>query len=84
MNRIAVARELVKLAKELVSWRSVQGDPYWMTVKYPAQCHKCHKPINKGEKAFYYPKTRSMYGETCGHGQEAEEDFRSHSEMDIF
>jgi len=73
-----------KIARELLAWRSVSGDPFWLTVKYPSECHKCHKPISKGERAFYYPRDRHLYGEKCGHGEEAEADFRTHSEMDTF
>jgi hypothetical protein len=87
MNRIALAQELVRLARELTAWgyrRTVSGDPYWITIKYPGHCHKCHAPIERGERAFYYPKGRYLFGEKCGHGAEAEGDFLTHSEMDVF
>lgn len=58
------------------------GDPYWLTLKYPGHCDKCHKPLARGERAYYYPRTRTMFGEACGHGQEAEQDFHSQVEME--
>jgi hypothetical protein len=83
---VVVAGELLKIAKELTAYhfRSVPGDPRWITVKYSGHCHKCHKPIEKGEQAFYYPKGHYLFGEKCGCGKAAENDFTSHSEMDVF
>ena len=81
------ARITERVAKELFAWgsrRTVSGDPYWMTVRYPGHCHKCHAPIERGEQAFFYPKGRYLFGEKCGHGKEAEDDFLTHSEMDTF
>lgn len=52
-----------------------QGDPRWIDVKYPKVCAKsgCNKTIKVGERAFYYPNSKSLFCET--HGQEAEADF---------
>jgi hypothetical protein len=55
--------------------RRYRGDPHWITVRYPAECAKCGAKIEKGDEAFYYPKTKSLFGEKCGHGKEAEQDF---------
>ena len=75
-----MARDLSRIAEKVV--RSYfrprthyRGDPHWITVRYPATCAKCGAPIAKGEEAFYYPKTKSLFGKKCGHGQEAEQDF---------
>jgi len=87
MNRIAVAKELVNIARKLTdrgNRRAVSGDPYWINVRYPSHCHKCRSTIKKGERAFYYPRGRYLFGEKCGHGAEAERDFLTHSEMDVF
>ena len=35
------------------------GDPYWMTAKYPGKA-KDGTPIKKGDKVFYYPRTKTM------------------------
>lgn len=81
MNRMAC--DLLRLARQ---FQGVYGDPYWITVRYPAVCsHKgCGKPIRKGERAFFYPKGKHLLGETCGHGKEAEADFLDHSAMDVW
>lgn len=62
--------------------KTYSGDPYWLTLKYPGYCNKCHKALARGERAYYYPRTRSMFGESCGHGQEAEQDFHNQVEME--
>ena len=56
-----------------------QGDPYWMTVKFASRCAKtkCDATIHKGDRAFCYPRQRAVYGEVCGHGDEASRDFES-------
>jgi hypothetical protein len=80
-----VAYELVKVAKEVMGYgyhKTYGGDPYWLNLKYPGHCDKCHKPLARGERAYYYPRTRTMFGESCGHGQEAEQDFHSQVEME--
>lgn len=35
------------------------GDPYWMTAKYPGKA-KDGTPIKKGDRVFYYPRTKTM------------------------
>jgi DNA-binding ferritin-like protein len=35
------------------------GDPYWMVAKYPGRDHKGN-PFKKGERVFYYPKSKSI------------------------
>src|SRR6266851_5761862 len=35
-------------------------------------------PINAGNRAFYYPGDRALYGSDCGHGEKAERDFAAH------
>ena len=55
---------------------SYAGDPKWITVRYSGECRKCRRTIKRGEEAFYYPRTKSLYckGE-CGDA--AERDFES-------
>ena len=57
--------------------RKFKCDPTWITVRYPARCAKsgCAVPITPGERAFYYPEDRTLYGSRCGHGEEAARDF---------
>ena len=35
-------------------------------------------PIRAGDRAFYYPSDRALYGSGCGHGEKAERDFAAH------
>jgi len=55
-------------------------DPKWIIARYPAKCAKpdCEVPITPGERAFYYPEDRTLYGSRCGHGEEAARDFNAH------
>jgi hypothetical protein len=39
--------------------QAAYGDPYWMTAKYPGK-DKDGKPFKKGEKVFYYPRTKTI------------------------
>ena len=50
-----------------------KADPNWITVRYPARCAEpnCQTEINSGERAFYYPNDKSLYGTRCGHGEKA-------------
>ena len=58
----------------------VQCDPKWITVRYPAKCVEpnCQTEINSGERAFYYPGDKAVYGSRCGHGEKADRDFDAH------
>ena len=38
----------------------------------------CQAEINFGERAFYYPGDKAVYGTRCGHGEKAEHDFNAH------
>jgi hypothetical protein len=60
--------------------RRFKCDPRWITARYPANCAKpgCTTPITPGERAFYYPEDRDLYGLRCGHGEEAARDFAAH------
>ena len=44
------------------------GDPYWTTAKFTSRCRRCKVVINKGEKIFYYPRTKDVFcsGDGCG------------------
>ena len=43
-----------------------RDDPHWIRVKYQGSCKQCGERLARGDQAFYYPKGRSMYCETCG------------------
>jgi hypothetical protein len=60
--------------------RRFKCDPKWITVRYPARCSEpnCQTEINSGERAFYYPGDKAVYGTRCGHGEKAERDFNAH------
>ncbi len=45
---------------------NASGDPYWMTARFPGKDSK-GRPVRKGDKVFYYPRTRTMLT-----GEEAE------------
>ena len=50
--------------------RRFKCDPKWITVRYPARCAEpnCQAEINSGERAFYYPGDKAVYGTSrCGH-----------------
>ena len=51
--------------------RRFKCDPKWITVRYPARCAEpnCQTPISTGDRAFYYPSDRALYGSGCGHGE---------------
>ena len=57
-----------------------KADPKWITVKYEARWAEpnCQTEINSGERAFYYPNDKALYGARCGHGENAERDFNAH------
>lgn len=58
---------------------SYPADPRWIIARYPGQCSKpgCGAAIRKGDRAFSYPSTRTLYGQSCGHADEASRDFEA-------
>ena len=58
----------------MLDYTSFQGNPKWIEIRKPAKCSACHTPIERGEYAFAYPRTKTVY---CEHscGWEAEIDF---------
>jgi hypothetical protein len=57
------------------------GDPRWITARYSTRCSRCTVPINKGDNAFYYPGSKTIYcaGE-CG--QTESNNFNSYADDD--
>ena len=60
--------------------RRFKCDPKWITVRGPARSAEpnCQAEINSGERAFYYPSDKAVYGTRCGHGEKAGRDFNAH------
>jgi|TARA_Y100000310_G_scaffold315824_1_gene366851 hypothetical protein len=50
-------------------------DPYWLTAKFNSNCAKCETTIRKGQRAFYYPSSRTIYCEADDCGAHASRDF---------
>ena len=65
-----------------MSYRNVRAgrDPYWLTAKFEGTCGKagCNHPIHRGERAFYYPNTKTILAMPCGHADAASADLESH------
>jgi hypothetical protein len=55
-------------AKGANAMRRYKCDPRWITVRFEGECVRCKRPIHAGERAFHYPKDRSLYcgAEECG------------------
>ena len=45
---------------------SYNGDPRWIKARFESGCDGCPATIAKGADAFYYPSTKSIYGDSCG------------------
>lgn len=61
-EKIALLRTVVKQdagKADVLQRQAAYGDPYWMTAKYPGK-DKNGKPFKKGEKVFYYPRTKTI------------------------
>ena len=54
-----------------------KDDPRWIDTRYPATCRQCGKPIKRGDRAFYYPRTRALYCEADDCGGQADRDFNA-------
>jgi DNA-binding ferritin-like protein len=50
--------------------KAVSGDPYWMVARYPGRDQN-GKPFKKGDKVFFYPRSRSFLT-----GEEAAQAYR--------
>jgi Rieske Fe-S protein len=50
-----------------------RDDPREITARFDGNCNHpgCTVPVKKGERVFYYPKSRSVLGARCGHAEEA-------------
>lgn len=53
-NKLVPDREIHKVFKT-----AAYGDPYWMAAKYPGKAQD-GTPVKKGDKVFYYPRTKTM------------------------
>lgn len=53
-------------------------DPHWITVKFitpDTKCGHCGKKFIKGERAFYYPNSRTMLCTATDCGEQASREF---------
>jgi len=53
---------------------AVSGDPYWMVSRYPGRDQN-GKPFKKGDKVFYYPRTKTFL--TGPEAEQASRDFQA-------
>ncbi len=60
----------------------MRGDPYWLTVKRDDFCAKCHLPIKRGTRGFYYPLSRTLHCDRDNCGGQAARDFAAHAQDD--
>ena len=44
------------------------GDPYWTTARFNSKCSGCGRGIKKGERIFYFPRTKDVFcdSDRCG------------------
>lgn len=55
-------------------------DPSWLTAKFPSDCAgSCGQRIATGDRIFYFPSTRSAYGDRCGCAETQSADFNAHA-----
>jgi hypothetical protein len=47
------------------------GDPRWITARFNSKC-PCGHDIKKGERTFYYPRTKAALCGKCGEKASAE------------
>lgn len=54
-------------------------DPYWLTAKFDSKCTRkgCDTTITKGQRAFYYPSSKSVLCEKDDCGGQASRDFEA-------
>jgi len=53
-----------------MSYTRYNGDPYWLNSKYGGICGNCNKEIKKGDRIYYYPRTKTPFCEKCGKAEE--------------
>ncbi len=52
-------------------------DPFWLEARYPGMCSACNRTVRAGERAFYYPNSKSLFCEASGCGGMASADFEA-------
>ena len=76
LNEASNALYLMDVAKGRIRAASdkqaAYGDPYWMVAKFPGVDSK-GRPVRKGDKVFYYPRTKVML--TGPEAEQASRDF---------
>ena len=48
--------------------RGFSADPYWITLRRPAECSKCKAKLRPDLRVFYYPNSKTILcsGDNCG------------------
>lgn len=63
-------------------------DPYWLTARWGGGVcsgEGCNERIQRGDKVFYYPRTRAILATRCGHAHAAARDFEAHrADEDVY
>jgi hypothetical protein len=49
------------------------GDPYWLNARFTSKC-SCGASIRKGDRIFYYPKSKKALCTSCGERESAKFD----------
>lgn len=57
--------------------RRYKGDPRWITTRFKGTCAGCQAEIRKGDDAFYFPRTSSLFGKACGCGEQRSAQFEA-------
>ncbi|MGD0261500.1 MAG: hypothetical protein ABSD29_16925 [Verrucomicrobiota bacterium] len=58
------------------------GDPRWLTARFASKC-PCGKTIQRGERTFYYPRTKiALCQQPCG--QKASAEFAAAAQDEAF
>lgn len=50
-----------------------QGDPRWLTLRFPGTCSSCAGALAKGSEAYYRPNGKRLYGKDCCSAAETNE-----------
>lgn len=41
------------------------GDPRWIAARFASQC-QCGSGIKRGDRIYYFPRTKTVFCQTCG------------------
>jgi hypothetical protein len=57
------------------------NDPRWLTARFAGKCSTkdCGARVKPGDRVFYYPSSKAIYAQTCGHADDNARDFAAAS-----